>query len=1066
MDGLAVELGSRVEGVDTSMPGIIQRGESTTKGPIGTKMATDVEPKSLVETDTHEVKMKDYRNGNTHTNGNYELVNGSYADCISISPGQSQRKPSAAIKNLVGQLPPEIEHVTFGYIPFSSLISRLVQETFNDLTDVINDMSEFPVPQSSHNALNDHFLQQFNGADRDASQTNVQKKLRLLNFANNRRAQFIKLLILSRWARQVEAVGKVIDLNFWLTNQRGKYDECCLWMAELKRRLISTRDPNPDIKTALEILSLRKASWLPDLGYILPEPLSSQNLLKILHRINTLLSIRLNLHENIPPLFREFSIASGRATFRIPNAFEVDLSIAEEDPASQLYFIDFRFTFSPAPGELPAGRLREEIEGRANDVLRREGLQGLSVFLHTLVLTHKLSILKNQAYELASGFWSEHLKVEAVHRSIVVQYWTNRTGGKNWIEIGLLRGRETRISYSLTTQRIPRIGLRWFRDGKEVVNVHLNMRLGDLSLADILQQVIALHTSYIFQGIGTKLNEASIYTAGILRLKCNSSSTEPMDASLLVQLTASKAVKIVQEPTSGKFAILPASESNSRAEFELNCLPSPATEGAAQLAYLRSVVSQEEVEISARSMGLEPVRYLNPGQEIMRRLFAKGIQKTRFFKRQGWKSNWILAFTTSLEGDFWWIVELYDREAASEAAIANMASGPRIQAAYKVASIGLQSSAMEASYSALAQMERNAAGMISQYNDTRHLAASRILHQIQLSAPDGAGTRAASLLIRFPSDRAPAMIQSPNGRSVPWANEIVKLGYRGLDSSNTSTVHIASARMQKRVPNIQDLMSTISSVAFHPTSGAFAFQFLTRVGETTIANLTKRLSAIGLLLDFVATIQSQKLVLDAASLTHVEFTYNSAPDRLKAVIHFPTDVPMHVSFTKSNPHMRVVDHLTACLASKGLTTVIAVMRMTLPLLRALSNLETVHTSGGVAVLTRSEQWFQVRYSAPYPKGGFDVRLRQRRDEPVWFIPEPSIKRVEAGDEAAEDELRAMLRMRGDGWRGMTNGGIVADLSGVEDLLARLDEAFSARHMAGVSNPRKRKAEGEAIVEID
>ena len=1048
-----------------SMPGILPRAEAVSKGHVGMRMATDVEPDAMGEGVTHEVKVGDYRKGYAQTNGDYGLVNRTYANGVPPTPTFIERRSSTTTEKLVGQLPPEIEHVTFGYVPFSSLISRLVQETFNDLSDVINDMSEMPVSQPSQSVSQNHTHQQSNG-NVDASQANVQKKLRILHFASDRRAQFIKILILSQWARQVEAVSKVIDINFWLSNQIRQHNECCSWMGELKRRLLPLREPNPDIKTALEVLSLSKASWLPDLDYIPPSPLTPQRLIKALRRINTLLSIRLNLHEDIPPVFREFSIASGRATFYVADEFEVDLSIAEEDASSQLYFVDFRFAFSPIPTELPASRLRNEIEGRANDVLKHDGLQGLFNFLHNLVLTHKLLILRNQAHEMARGYWSESIEVEAVHRSVVVQYWSNRPGGKNWIEIGLKRGEEAQPSYSSQNQRIPHIALRWFRSSKEVNNVSIGMRLGDLSLLTILNQIIAQHTNLIFQEIAARLNETSLYSGGFLRCRRRCSTTEPLDASLLVQLTTSKAVKVVQEPVSGRFSVLPASRLNSRTENELNRLIFPATEGASPLAHLRSTTSQEEVDASARSIGWELVRSLNPGQETMQRLFPKDTQRTNFFRRQAWSAHWILAFTTGLEGDSWWIVELLDKTTLTESATSTAASGPKIHVAYKVVSMNRQSPVTDPSHTSLARIERSAAGMISQYTDTRHLSASRIPHKVEFSVPSSLGVQTPSILFRFPGKRSPPLISIPHASSLPQANETVKLDYRGLDASNTSAVHTVSARMQKPVSNIKDLISAIPSIIFHPSSGAFTFQVLAKVGETNIPNITGRLSAIALLLDFVSTLQLQGMTFRRASLAHVEFVYNKVPSPLRATIHFPPDQPMRVSLAKPNPHLRIVDYLTARLRPQGLISVIGVMRMTLALVRALASIEIVHKSGGIEVLTRSEQWYQVRYTAPYPKGSFDVRLRQRRDELMWLIPEPSIKKIDAGSEALDGGLRSILRGKGDGWRGMTSGGIVADLKGIENLIIRLDEIFSTGgHIPGESNLKKRKAEGD-VVEID
>ena len=409
-----------VFGGSQNMPGIIPRSDPpSNKGTGGIKATVGIKNETLTGGNIEGIKMEDYANGTTQTNGAHLPLNGTYANGIPTTPLEIQHQTSTAIENLMGQLPPEIQHITEGYIPFSTLISRLVQETFNGLTDTINDMADIPVSQPGQNGALNHVNNQLNGnASNDG---NVQKKLRILNWANDRRVQFIKIAILSRWARQVDAVSKVIDLNVWANTRIGEYKNCVSWIGELKRMLIPLRDPNPDIKTALEVLSLGKASWLSNLGYLPHETLSPHQLLNALRKINTLLSIRLNIQEDIPPVFRDFSIANGRATFRIPEEFEVDLSIAQEEPSSQLYFIDFRFIFSPTPRELPAGRLRDEIEGRANDILGREGLQGLFDFLHNFVLTHKLAVLKSQALEMVRGYWSDNLLVEAVSRSLFYQ---------------------------------------------------------------------------------------------------------------------------------------------------------------------------------------------------------------------------------------------------------------------------------------------------------------------------------------------------------------------------------------------------------------------------------------------------------------------------------------------------------------------------------------------------------------------------------------------------------------------------------------------------------------------
>ena len=1070
-----------LSGRPRDMPGVLKSSEDSSGASQFGKMAVEVKPSHTANEDMKDTKMGGTENGTTYVNGDRGLMNGVHVNGISADALDLQSKPSLVADDVTSQLPPEIEHITFGYLPLSTLIARLVQETFNGLTDVLNEMSDIQVAQTIHHTPFNHVRPHMNGNGAgSSSQLHVGKKLRMLEFAQNRRAQLIKVLVLSHWSRQAEEVSKVIDTKLWLDSQKRTYDEAVGWMGEMKRILAPVKMPNPDIKTALEALSLGKASWLPDLGYIPPEPLSPQEMLKALRNINTLLSIRLNLHETIPRPFRDFSIASGRVTFHVPEEFEVDLSIANEDLSSQLYFIDFRFLFSPAPARIPSGRLRNEIEGKANEVLKREGLRGCFDFFHDLVLTHKLSILRNQAFDMSRGPWSEHLKVEAVHRSLVVQYWLNRPGGKNWIEIGIKRRKGNEQFYPSDTQSIPYIALRWSRGGKEVIGVQVDMGLSNLRLGAILKQVIAQHTNSIFQQVAAHLREGLLYSERLLRLKQSPSAAEPIDAALLVQLTASKAVKVIQEPVSGRFALLPASPVHSRAEWELNNLMSPAKDASSRIATLRAVVSQEEFETRARCFGWQCVRSLNLDQETRARLFPRETLRIGFFRRRSWSSNWILALTTSLGGDSWWIVELPGKEARPDSTVSTLRSRFVARAAYKISMPGFKSLIMDPSYASLAQIERTAAGMISQYIDTRHLTFQRIPHKLQHTSTAG---QPITLTIRFNevkalvTPKARTTPQPPASPSKPWANKTVVLTFQGIDHPTSSAIHLAYARMAAPISNITALTSSIdASIAFHPTNGAFAFRLVTPIGETIIPSLVKRLSSIDRLIHFLHIIKRHKLRCNTVSLDHLELTYSTTPSILKATMYFPFKASMRISFMKLNPHLRIQDYLTTLLrAPGGFSRVLHLLPTTLPLLRTFSSLEAAH---GTRILPRSAEWYQVRYDGS--RSRWDVRLRLRRGEVMWFVKDIGVwkedgeekgkKIVKRLDIKVENAMSEMERARGEGWLGM-RGGMAATPEGVEELVLKIDELYRVNRLtevvSEVASPsgkkRKRGEEDDPVI---
>lgn len=253
-----VAVGEQSQGV---MPGVLEALDSQTKANPNMNTA-DKTNMTMNGESSKKRKVEDMVNGDAHVNGEIPTTNGVYANGAVADPFVSPQNLAAAIRNTSGQLPPEIPHITQGYLPLSKLITRLAQETFNGLTQTINQMADIQ-PQQSNTSPH------INGAGfSQAAEANFEKKNVLWDFAQERRANFIKVLVLSQWSRNVEAVGKVIDLNVWLRGQKDLYHGATNWLGELKRLLAPMKLPSPDLKTALEALSTGKAEWLSDVSIV------------------------------------------------------------------------------------------------------------------------------------------------------------------------------------------------------------------------------------------------------------------------------------------------------------------------------------------------------------------------------------------------------------------------------------------------------------------------------------------------------------------------------------------------------------------------------------------------------------------------------------------------------------------------------------------------------------------------------------------------------------------------------------------------------------------------------
>ena len=767
------------------------------------------------------------------------------------------------------------------------------------------------------------------------------------------------------------------------------------------------------------------------------------------------------MYERIPAPFREFKITSGRATFRVKNEFEVDLAIADEDPKSQFYFLDLRFLFSPVNPAVPLSRLRDELESKLNEILKAEGLGGCYKFLHNLVLTHKLSILRNQAYEMVRGPWSDQLKVEAIHKSLVVQYWLQRPGSKNWIEIGIKRGKNKASREFELGQDNSEIALRWFRAGKEIKDTKIDLGLDSLSLTGILKRIIGMHTSYILKETTTKLREEPLYRERLLKLKQSYSTTEPNDISLLVQLTRAKAIKIIQEPITGQFAILPAGQLNSAAERELNSLASPAAEAPARVANLRCITAREEFEICARKTSWEVVRSLNVDRETAQRFFPRNTLRIAFFRKQSWEPNWVLAMTTSLKGDAAWIVETSGQDPLAETEIKSTRTGSTIRLAFKISNPEPGALLLKPSYANIKHIERTAVGMIAEYLDTDYLLEKRIPYTLR-SDVSASGIDLNSLYVKYPTQKTAEIL----GNSAPvvpcWRSDTLLVRFGGLDATSSFGNHTVRARMEKIIPNIKTLTSTLSSsVTFHPSKGEFAFRLSTPVGTSTIPSLITRLATIEHFLGLLAIIKRRKLSCIVHSLTSLSFEY-AAGSNMKATIEFAPNEPMQITFHPLSPHFRVQNDFTEMLRSPfgGLDEVLAHLDTTLPLLRGISDIESSWADSGdsVDILSRSTESFILRYHNP--NGKVDITLRDRRGQIMWLVKERGAHKDETREEDIEKNLKQLVDGSGELWRGM-NEGMVATPRGAENLISKVDAVFrdASKVIPNTTHDAKTPAQG-------
>ncbi|KAI1623603.1 mediator complex subunit MED14-domain-containing protein [Exophiala viscosa] len=555
------------------------------------------------------------------------------------------------VANGLEQAPQEILRLIpkDNYLPMAALISRASQSCWTGLTRMVEQLAAIHVPEQNL----DQTKALPNSLPNNQTKANLDKKDRLLRFANDQKADFIKLLVLLEWSKNVEEVGKTISINFWLMRRRQAYWNTISSLALLKQESAGFQVPNPDLEVAAEVLSKGKVAKFPTLGYIPQKDLSPKQILRLLDHLNHALSVRLALSDDLPPQLRKFHIHDGRVTFVVSNEFELDVSILDESTDSPFRMVDFRFAFSPAP-HIPDA-LHSEIERYSNSNIDRDGLQGCYLFLHELVLSYKLAEFHKQALELSWSQWAGNLRVEMIRRNLIVQYWTERPANKSWLEIGIASGRA--IPNIGADEPLPCLEVKWMCRGKRAESLHLSLDESVLCFEDILRQVIAQHSTQVLDSVYDKLILSPLFSNAELSLEQTVSDEDPEECILTMQLSRVSHLQLKVDSVTGLLVISPVSERSERLQYEVNRVQSIADEIGSKLLNFRCSVMEAVVFAGIAGTRWEVMRAFKFNQAETKTLFGGPQVRINLFRQPQWGLGFFVAFTHAQNGDYLWLLQ-------------------------------------------------------------------------------------------------------------------------------------------------------------------------------------------------------------------------------------------------------------------------------------------------------------------------------------------------------------------------------------------------------------------------
>lgn len=993
---------------------------------------------------------------------------------------QSQRQSSNPSR--MNDLPDEIQHITQGFIPLGTLLSRLAFKTHNQLADEIVALAKMPIPAPAVNGNSTHA-----GASvDDTSPENLAKKARLLNFVQERHADWVKAAVITRWSKNAQSVSKLIDLMFLINSQRAKYDFIPRQMAELKGSLTFARLPNPDLKTALHVLSTGTAPWMPDFNYIEPPPMDSKEEQQWIENVNTLLSLRLNLddYDNIPYQFRDYTIDSGRVTFKVPGEFEVDLTIADEDFEKQFWFIDFRFGFTPAPVEM-SNSLRMYLEDKVNTVLGQESLSGCYKFLHEFVLTHKLTEYVRQAFELSRGRWVDTLKVERLNRAMGIQYWVGRSppdGVKSWIILGVDSAKKSGTPEDPKSSS--HLTLRWFRDNKEIKDADIPLNDVDISTETLLNSVIGRHVGYILGSIHAKLKTNGRFTKREAGLALDLWKDSPAQSTLKMQLGHAVYVTVGVNSMTGVISMKPQLGLTWRGEQKLNWQSKdPVQDGLACLESVRCQYVVEEIIRRGKSTDWFVCKSPVKMERVREVLNSREMGQLMWLKRHGWIERWYLMVNLSLGGDKWCLVEINNNTPNGETRISSCTQLPLSSYAPKLADTFFSNLTIFTS------------AVISHITDMRTLHQQKIKYVARngfnYSLPPS--MKVPSIFIKLADILRQPQSQDSKERVEDWAHDFVQIMFQGIRSpsirrqildrgketnnnagdgtvAKRESLHgFLDARIKVSDPSRFGLLQghVERDVAYSKTLGVFALRLEADVGSTILNTLAHRLQAIDKLADCVDAIRrsDRDIQCEAITLTKVVFTYTDRMkqeggmveqppiDRCRATLELGPG-GIEVLFERGNPQLRALDlfrHLVnSNLRCRKLPFYLS---STLPIQRALDAIEdaweglAMNNQGRVEIFSAHLDWFNIHYYLPgtnrnpraHRRLTLQIRLKEVKDNIEWHV-----ERVEPGFTQPEDEFKQALdkvwNAEDKVWRSLVHSASSKTDHHVGELIKAVDEA--------------------------
>ncbi|XP_071483080.1 mediator of RNA polymerase II transcription subunit 14-like [Diadema antillarum] len=266
----------------------------------------------------------------------------------------------------------------------------------------------------------------------------MEKKIEIVKFAQSTRQTFIRLLALVKWAGSAAKVDKCAAISSFLDQQSLLFVDTADMLARMAREnLLHARLPNFCLPHAVDVLTMRQYKRMPACikeRIVPPDPITTSEKATVLHRLDQIIQHRLVTSE-LPPQLANLTIEDGRVKFRVPQEFEVTLTLMEDNRTIPWRLLNIEILVQdPETGDgkslvhpLQVNYIHQLVQSRLFG--DNKPLVDMYNVLHTFCQSLQLEVLYSQVQRLITERWGEHVMIDkyTAGERLVISYWRSQS---------------------------------------------------------------------------------------------------------------------------------------------------------------------------------------------------------------------------------------------------------------------------------------------------------------------------------------------------------------------------------------------------------------------------------------------------------------------------------------------------------------------------------------------------------------------------------------------------------------------------------------------------------------